>query len=449
MVPPPFQSNPSKRYKVKSIYDRGKYPKLSSEDFTNLTIYINETDSCLIKLRDIFQKYRLPRVRSDEVVNRWHTNPMQFYQNQINFVVWCSTTGCGVGYEHLNHKNLPLRSFFRFHLYYQSRRLLKEMSCPASFQTFWNAFENNIDISVYQDLCRQFHVSDKSMWKQHKDTNSEMLGTAYYYSGGKYRPVPGNDYDNSSLHNSYNKQNDYSDATVMSFGNRSSTYSVAYIAQNENVDNAWTGFILNGIEIYNEDEEMYSIEGGPEGFTDIGTELINDSIRTYVYAILGAQAQTKTSLLTPGTGLDAQRQFVNIVEDCINSPVDLQRSIQRYQDSLQYARSSLNFAFGEGLYLAPSDMDLRIGHHFGYNNNIHIANDSVKLGSNENINSELTLAPLAADTPPLTDTLNNPTDNLVDTPVDLPLLIHEREKLALILGMFGIFGIGYLTYKLV
>ena len=75
------------------------------------------------------------------------------------------------------------------------------------------------------------------------------------------------------------------------------------------------------------------------GFTDIGIERINDSIQTHVYAVLGAQAQAKTGILTLGTGLDAKRECLNILEACINFPVDLQDSIQRYQDSLQYARS--------------------------------------------------------------------------------------------------------------
>ena len=123
------------------------------------------------------------------------------------------------------------------------------------------------------------------------------------------------------------------------------------------------------------------------GFTDIGIERINDSLRTCVYAVLGAQAQDRISF-TPDTGLDAKREFLYILEASIDSPVDLQDSIQRYQDSLQYARSQLNFVVGEGLYLLPSDMNLRIGTYVGYNNNILIATSDSSLGSNRAINSE-------------------------------------------------------------
>ena len=64
-----------------------------------------------------------------------------------------------------------------------------------------------------------------------------------------------------------------------------------------------------------------------------------------------------------------KREFLNIIEALIDSPVDLQDAIQRYmyQDFIQYARSQLNFVVGEGLYLLPSDMNLRIGTYARYN----------------------------------------------------------------------------------
>ena len=61
----------------------------------------------------------------------------------------------------------------------------------------------------------------------------------------------------------------------------------------------------------------------------MGITKINESIRAYVYALLGAQAQTKTSVLTEGTGLDAQLQFITIVESLINAEPDLEQSIDQ------------------------------------------------------------------------------------------------------------------------
>ena len=143
------------------------------------------------------------------------------------------------------------------------------------------------------------------------------MGIVYYYDNG-YVSIPGKDYDNSSLCIPFSNDNDYSEATEMGFGDHPSTYTVAYISQSPQAARAWVKFIL--------DETR--------GFTDIGIERINDSIQTYVYAVLGAQAQVKTRFLVPGTGLDAKREFLNMLEACIDSPVNLQDSVQRYQDSL-------------------------------------------------------------------------------------------------------------------
>ena len=68
--------------------------------------------------------------------------------------------------------------------------------------------------------------------------------------------------------------------------------------------------------------------------TQAGVKRLNDSIRIYVWAILGAQAQTRSNILKTGTGFDAQKQFLAYIEDAIASPVDIPRSISRYQKTL-------------------------------------------------------------------------------------------------------------------
>ena len=118
----------------------------------------------------------------------------------------------------------------------------------------------------------------------------------------------------------------------------------------------------------------------PKGFTKAGAPRINDSIRTSLWAILGAQAQARSSILGVGKAFDAQRIFLANVEDAINSAVDLPDSIDRYQRTLQYAQSKLDFVVVHGLYILPSNMDLHDLN--GYNNLIQIATDDMPLGYN-------------------------------------------------------------------
>ena len=109
---------------------------------------------------------------------------------------------------------------------------------------------------------------------------------------------------------------------------------------NRDISGAWTTFVLDK----------------SEGFTQPGVERLNDSIRTYVWAILRAQAQTRSNIPKTGTGFDALKQFLADIEDAIASPVDIPLSISRFQKTLQYASTLLDFVFGIGLYLSPSDM---------------------------------------------------------------------------------------------
>ena len=129
------------------------------------------------------------------------------------------------------------------------------------------------------------------------------------------------------------------------------------IRHNRDISGAWTMFIPDK----------------SEGFTQAGVERLNDSIQTYVWAILRAQAQTRLNILKAGTGFDAQKQFLANVKDAIATPVEIPSSIARYQKTLQYASSPLDFVFGLGLYLATSDMALHPGNVQGNNNEIVIA----------------------------------------------------------------------------
>ena len=155
------------------------------------------------------------------------------------------------------------------------------------------------------------------------------------------------------------------------------------MCQNHDISGAWTTFVLDK----------------SEGFTQAGVERVNDSIRTYVWTILEAQAQTRSNILKTrsnilktGTGFDAQKQFLANIEDAIASPVDIPSSIARYQKTLQYTSIPLDFVFGIGLYLSPSGMALHPGNILGYNNEIHIARSDAAIGHNPGINEEEPIA---------------------------------------------------------
>jgi hypothetical protein len=336
-------------------------PEVSSDALTKPHIQVG-SDGFQTQYPDVFEKYCLPNISSDKLVQAWNSNPMQFWQNQVNFAIWCATTGCGVSaQDHLAAKDPMMQSLYFFHVYYVTRRILDEIQAKLPQDRAWSATNNPYDRVAYERICNEFGVSSHTDWRIKGPNNG--LGRVYFYATNVgYRPVYGPGDPN------------YFDPARMSFTKQTSNsvLHVDFIKQDTlGADQAWKTFILDR----------------SEGFTRPGVERLNDSIRTYVWAILGAQAQTRTGILGSGTAFDAQKQFLANVEDAISSPVDLPSAISRYQDVLRYAGSEVNFVFGFGLYMAPSDMLLRVGRFMGYNNKIVIVSGEQKLGVNVGVNT--------------------------------------------------------------
>ena len=130
------------------------------------------------------------------------------------------------------------------------------------------------------------------------------------------------------------------------------------------------------ITVVSQEPETAFVLDKSKDFTQAGVERLNDPIRTYVWAILGAKAQTRSNILKTGTGFDAQKKFLADTEDAIASPVDIPYSISRYQKTLQYAPTPLDFGvwdrapsvaerhetpFGQYPGVQQRDPDSRIG----------------------------------------------------------------------------------------
>ena len=372
------------------------------------TVITSDDKGFKTSLPDIFEKYKLPYVESDTIVKRWNSNWLSFWQNQLNFAIWCATTGCGVDYNHHLKADAMVGSFFKFHVYYQTRRILFEMGVALPQDTSWNAFNNTYNRTAYERICKEFNVDVNADWRQ-KQSYNNGLGTIYdYWTHHGYHPLnpPDTKYDNKH----------------MSFTNYESdqTFHIDYIAQGS--------------------EATYStlILDNSDGFTRAGVERINDSIRTYCWAILGSQSQTRTNILGTGTAFDAQKQYLANIEDAINSPVDLPSQIARYQNTLKYARSKVDFVYGIGLYMSPSNMELQIGTIEDYNNEVVIATDSELLGLNNSVNTK-PIKPKQNDAFQGTPTIKKSniskpsvTPKPVVTPQINTTVEHENNKTALI-----------------
>ena len=142
----------------------------------------------------------------------------------------------------------------------------------------------------------------------------------------------------------------------------------------------------------------------------------------------------------------------------MNRRVDIHEDIKRYQDTLSYSSSKVDYSIGESIYMIPSDMTLKIrSGTVGYNNKILISDGNFCLGKNENVNS---MAPAiknhktnSLETPAMKSTQTaarpkcNSNDMLSHAPAisqknqEPKTITHNDEKIALILALAGGFAI--------
>ena len=127
------------------------------------------------------------------------------------------------------------------------------------------------------------------------------------------------------------------------------------------------------------------------GFMQAGVQHLNCTIQTNACSIMGSQTQTQSNILKAGTGFDAKKQFLALIEDAIALPVDILTSISRYQKVLQDASSPLNCVYGRGLNFSPSNIMLAIGNALGYYNLIQVAISDTHFGHNPGINKSESL----------------------------------------------------------
>jgi hypothetical protein len=85
-----------------------------------------------------------------------------------------------------------------------------------------------------------------------------------------------------------------------------------------------------------------------------------------------------------GTSLDAQQEFLVILEDGISQSqtLSLSKTIKRYEDVITRTRSRLNYAFAPDLFMMPAEMVLKVGSIQGYNYYITMATREMVFGIN-------------------------------------------------------------------
>ena len=121
-------------------------------------------DTFPVRFPNIFVDYPLGSMKvSDKLWTNWNKAPLKLWQTQLNFVVWCTSSSCGVSSKHLNYKKHPMiTSVYCFHVYYHVRRVLERLQTPLPHETGFNAADNPYTESEFFKICEDYRVPTAS-----------------------------------------------------------------------------------------------------------------------------------------------------------------------------------------------------------------------------------------------------------------------------------------------
>ena len=202
------------------------------------------------------------------------------------------------------------------------------------------------------------------------------------------------------------------------------------------------------------------------GLTKIGQKLFQQSIESYVDAVLGAQAKSRWSIVGEGAkSLQTQDVFHTIVGETIIEN-DVTILISNMRTAIKSTNVVLNMAISPGMILVPSDLIIQKEKILGYNNVLTLATDKMKFGKNAEVNyktpkTESVSSTQGGDTTPNTPkTANSESENPKtstqggDTGSKSPKTINPKPKSPIVSVASEILGVtmmvgGFLISKYV
>ena len=334
---------------------------------TELEIYVTDKKKFTANMRNIF-KSQVVTFNSAKECKRWLSKPdINYWPQQLNFAVWCATSGCGISlFESLNYPKV-ISSFIKFHIYFTIRRILYEMDVHFPEDQTFSIKNNQYDKVAYNRLCKEFGVSNNSDFRW-KGGRNHGLGDIfiYYSSGGNENLYIERNYDHDA--NTWPGQNKFSDEGY------------------KDGDGNKISFIRN--DLFSDFKYAWFIPEKGHGLTKAGLGRLNRSAEAFVYCILGAQVNTRNPIYGGGGGaIETQNEFKALFESSVKIN-DISKSVQNYQQSVQETKLRLDLAVAPGVWLIPSNMVINTESVVGYNNNLKIATEDMKFGVNNSINVE-------------------------------------------------------------
>ena len=311
----------------------------SKEDIHNFPIHVMD------------EKYFAASLPQLSITN---SSSLDYKQNPYLIAIiaaYVSTYVCGISTKHMEFNDQTpgiVTSMVRYHLYYQMNRFL---TYPSKLERYVSRLPNSV--------------------KRHKPTN-DVWTKAYHQGSEELLTWLSEQKDRDKLRNYRYSKNSKGFVTGITY---------------EKI----TGQSPKDVNDY----KMF-IATTTDGLTKIGQKLLQQSVESYVYAVLGAQASLRFPIVGEGAkSLQTQDKFRTIVKETI-AQSDVTITISNMRAAIASTNVVLNMAISPGMILVPSNLIIQKKKIPGYNNVLTLATDKMKFGKNTGVNYK---APSTQETP--------------------------------------------------
>ena len=312
---------------------------LSKEDINNFPIHVTD------------EKYFAASLPQLSITN---SSSLDYKQNPYLIAIiaaYVSTYVCGISTKHMEFNDQTpgiVTSMVRYHLYYQMNRFL---TCPSKLERYISRLPNSV--------------------KRHKPTN-DVWTKAYHQGSEELLTWLSEQKDRDKLRNYRYSKNSKGFVTGITY---------------EKITGQSPKDVI--------DYKMF-IATTTDGLTKIGQKLLQQSVESYVYAVLGAQASLRFPIVGEGAkSLQTQDKFRTIVKETI-AQSDVTITISNMRAAIASTNVVLNMAISPGMILVPSNLIIQKEKIPGYNNVLTLATDKMKFGKNTGVNYK---APSTQETP--------------------------------------------------
>ena len=349
--PPQLQSSTRQTY---------SFPKSSTGGVkSEVTIYHSQRESTVVRFRDVFKNQQIKFTSASEC-KKWQTGPnWKYWPQKLNLATWCATGGCGVTVD-WNEFPPEVRNLLKFHVIFTVRRLLYEMDCALPDDTGFDQINNPHNLAGIERIRREFNAPSDFRNKRGSNGGLGDINAQFFHSGRKSKVI---NLKSATWSNSWPqhlfrfRDEGLSDSNI--------DRVIQYTMNPEPHQEGW--FMLR---------KSY-------GLTMAGKGRLNRSIEAFVYCVLGAQVNMRSSITgQSGSAQEVKQELINLFEKAI---IEEEHSVsaQRYQTAIQSSRAKLDFALAPGLWLLPSDLEMNLTRKVGYNNFLQKATEHMKLGVND------------------------------------------------------------------